>query len=274
MRIPSIHIKEDDFKAILKSFDINIKNVDDITNACKKHSCINRSMVATNQKQRNTISKLLQSDKSDANLVAKIIVALRVRKGHNGVRQIKENGREWPQIKELANTCNQFCEALQLEKREGFIKYIEMGLTKIKSYYGYIGKLISMYDSLVQEVESVSELQSEDPAKGLNMHDAYVSMIASKTGISETYVGNPSKMLCFQKAAKQCDEIGCDYDTWIEAQFEALSFCNGIPMPEQLYGDKGRERLSKYLYKYNIQIENKSKPVNKKSIDWDNILGS
>ena len=46
-----------------------------------------------------------------------------------------------------------------------------------------------------------------------------------------------------------------DYETYIEAQFEALSFCNGIPKIEDLYGDKANQRLLTYVPKYNIPLK-------------------
>lgn len=232
---------------------------------------MNRSMVATNAKKRKIVDKVLQTNSTDANLVASIITMLRVRLGHTGVRKIKEGGREWLQIKDLTKVCNQFCEALGLEKREGYIKYLELGLSKIKSTYGLLTKLISMYDGLTQEVAATKELLKFDPKKGLNMHDSYVAMIASQTGLTESYVNNSTKMMYFSKAAMEADEVNCDYDTWIEAQFDALSFCKGIPSPEQLYGEKSLERLNKYLYKHNSQVKATKKI---KSSDWDSILES
>lgn len=105
------------------------------------------------------------------------------------------------------------------------------------------------------------------------MHSAYVSMIASKTGLQETYLDDPVKLNYFAKAATEAKNLGCDYDTWIEAQFDALSFCNGIPLPEQLFGMKAKERLMKYLYKYNISLDNNPNSQPKDS-DWDQILNS
>ena len=73
--------------------------------------------------------------------------------------------------------------------------------------------------------------------------------------------------------SQEAKNLGCDYDTWIEAQFDALSFCNGIPLPEQLFGMKAKERLMKYLYKYNISLDNNPNSQPKDS-DWDQILNS
>ena len=137
MRDPSIHIKESDLIELLKDY-IPKGKVLEITKKAKKYACIKRSMVATNQKQRKVVNTLLSSDKEDASLVAQIIQMLRIKQGHTGVRKIKENGREWPQIKELTNACNSFCEVNNLDKKEGYVKYLEIAFKHIKSFYSTV----------------------------------------------------------------------------------------------------------------------------------------
>ena len=44
-------------------------------------------------------------------------------------------------------------------------------------------------------------------------------------------------------------ERGWEFAGFIDAQFEALAFCNGIPSLETLYGEKAVERYNKWLYK-------------------------
>ena len=61
-------------------------------------------------------------------------------------------------------------------------------------------------------------------------------MIASKTGLQETYLDDPVKLNYFAKAATEAKNLGCDYDTWIEAQFDALSFCMGSPYQNNCLG--------------------------------------
>lgn len=276
MRDPSIHIKESDLFEILEDYKKLFPGstfhafTQDLMMKCKKRSCSHRSMVATNQKQRKKIEQLEQSHKSDADLVAKIIYATRIKLKHRGVKQIKENDRDWPLVKELANLCNQFCTEFNMTKREGYIKYIETGLGKLKSMRAHLSKLVSMYDSLCQDIQAASQLVGDNAAKALAMHDTYIAMIASRTGIYESYKDQPATMMAFAEAAELCERIGIDFDTFMEAQFEALAFCNGIPLPNQLYGDKATERLNKYLFKHNVSI---NKPTENKA-DWNKILGA
>lgn len=278
MRDPSIHIKESDLRELFGLYFSKLLDksnldelVSDLLSRSKEYTCNNRSMLVKNQKQRKVMNSLLQSSKSDADLVARIIQMVRVRLGHNGVRKIRENGREWSQLKELANTCNQYCEVFGFGKKMGYTKYIEAGMKHIKSMYGYIGKLINLYETLVQQTQALNELGNLDTKDILEIHDIYVQQIASRTGIQESYMDNPTKMMGFAKALEQAHSMGCDGETWILAQFEALSFCNGIPTPEQLHGDTAKERLIKFCYQNNIKLgETRTKTASKD--DWDSIL--
>lgn len=277
MRDPSLHIKSSDLREVLELYfpNLNESNLNDLVSdlllRSKKYTCNNRSMLVKNKKQRKAMTTILQSSKSDADLIARIIQMVRVKLGHNGVRKIRENGREWPQVKELANTCNQYCEVFSLPKKEGYTKYIEMGMKKIKSMYGYLVKLNNMYESLVQQTQALREFgELVDSNAADEMHDIYVEQIASRTGIQESYRENPTKMVSFAKACDQAASMGCDIKTWIMAQFEALSFCNGIPTPEQLYGDTARERLIKFCYQNNIKLGETQKRIS--GDDWRAIL--
>ena len=63
------------------------------------------------------------------------------------------------------------------------------------------------------------------------------------------------------EARKLADEIGVDYETFVQAQFYALEFCNGIPKIEDLSNDKARQRVINYMAKFNIVSRPKSEHV-------------
>ena len=75
---------------------------------------------------------------------------------------------------------------------------------------------------------------------------------------------NPEKYVHFAYVAAFLEEEGWDYKDFIDAQFESLAWCNGLPDIAQLYTDKAVERYNKYLYK------NK----NKKSLEEPQVEGS
>lgn len=270
MRDPSIHVTASTLERVLKEQGIKFKNFDGLVKQLRKYSCDNRSVVVSNDKLKREATKRLTSTKSDTLLLADIIYSMRIKMKHRGVRKINEADREWLQLKELTKLANQFCEEFKLKKRDGYIKYLEMAFPKVSSLRAYISKFINMYESICNEFDSMKSLYDDEaPKKTLEVHDYFVNKIADKTGILEIMTTKPEKMLQFLKARNLADELGIDYDVLIDAQFDALDWCNGIPTPEQLSNDKARERLNKYLYENNIRA-NKSETKTTKGF-WDNL---
>lgn len=257
MRDPSIHVRRSDLAKVL---NVSNKKLDEIISDLRKVSCDNRAISITNDKLKKDVARTLNSTKGDANLMADIIYSTRIKLKHRGINKLKESDRDWLQVKELAKLVNKFCEEFELGKRAGYIKYIEMCFPKINSMRSYIGKFISMYETICSDFDSLSNLANDkNPKETTEIHDLFVNKVADRTGIYESYIGNPNKMMCFYKAKELCQELGTDMQIFIDAQFEALEWCSGIPTPEALFGDKAKERLNKYLFKNNIIAKPKVK---------------
>lgn len=258
MRNPSIHIDKETFLVLIEK--VGIKDIDKFFREARKYSLDNRSVTVTNDKLKKIAEKVIQSNKGDASLMADVIYSVRIKMKHRGVKRIGINDREWLQIKQLAKLGNQFSQEFELEKRAGYIEYIQLGLSKLASMRQYISKLINMYETICNEYDSRQELNNDpNPQKTMEMHNVFVNKIADRTGLFEKLDNRPDKMTAFLRARELCDNMGIDYETFIDAQFEALDFCNGIPTPEQLYTDKAKERLNKYLFTHNISVEPQSK---------------
>lgn len=268
MRKPSIHIDIDTFKSLLEDFGkVDINNLDEFFIKARRYSLDNRSITISNEKLKKDVNKILQASKGDATLMADIIYSVRIKLKHRGVKKINQDNRDWAQVKELANLANQFCKDFELGTREGFIKYVEIGLSKINSFRSYLSKLISMYETICQEYEARLNVDNDENKYGtLQLHDLFVSRIAERTGLYESFRDKPEKMLAFYRARVLCDSLGVDYETFIDSQFESLDWCNGIPNPESLYTDKAKERLNKYLYQNGESIQ----PKTKKSF-WESL---
>lgn len=259
-RDPSIHVRLSVLERVLRdSFMIDLKPSDIIPlmSALRQDSCDNRSVTVTNDKLKRDTDRRLKTNKGDANLMSDIIYSVRIKLKHRGVRKIKENDREWLQLKELTKLANQFADDFHLEKRDAYLSYINMGMTKISSFRSLINKFISMYETICNEYESLKDLEEDDkPELTKQASEYFVNKIAERTGIYEPFK-NKSKFAIFFKLRKLCDELGVDSETFIDAQFEALDWCNGIPTPESLIGDKSKERLNKYLFTNGIKIKTK-----------------
>ena len=89
------------------------------------------------------------------------------------------------------------------------------------------------------------------------IHDYYQSNILSMTGIREDYKSNPVIYSHFIRVREICDEMGLDPEVWIDAQFAALSFCNGIPKVEDLDSDKAKQRVINYVSQHDIKPKTK-----------------
>lgn len=264
MRNPSIHITKSQFEEILDTLEVDNFPVEAFFVIARKMAINHRAVLVSNNKNTKRVTNILLASKGDAALIADILYATRIKLKHRGVRKINEsNSREWANCKKLAEICNIFCEDFGFDTREGFIKYIEIGLNRMSDYRNIIQRLISMQENIINQYSAELEIQeNKDSAK--DIHDYFVKKIANATGIYESYEKQPEKYVHFIRLGKFLGEHGWDYIKFIDAQFESLAWCNGLPEPSQMYSDKAIERYNKYLYK------NK----NKQSLEEPQVEGS
>jgi hypothetical protein len=135
-----------------------------------------------------------------------------------------------------------------------------------------------MAENITMEYEAEQEIQEyinndySTKQDVIAIHNYYIKTIASSTGIYENFENNPEKYVHFCRIHKLLKERGWWYTNYIDAQFEALSFCNGIPSLDQMYGDKAIERFNKYMYKQRQERETDT-PVVEGSL-WSKISQS
>lgn len=265
MRDPSIHVKRSDLKWILQEFfeDLDDTDINRIMQELRKYSCDNRSVTVSNEKLRKDMDRRLVTNKGDASLLADVIYSVRIQLKHRGVRKINQDSRDWLQLKQLTKLCNQFAEEFNLEKREAYIEYIQLCMKRITSVNSLITKFISLYEPISNEFDNLNKLKKDsDPGITKEIHNYFVSKVADKTGIYNEYLSNPGKMARFMEIREICESLGVDHTVFIDAQFEALDWCNGMPSPEMMVTDKAKERLQKYMYQNQITNNQKSKKSN------------
>lgn len=275
MRQPSLHITEKELVQVLKKIKAayNLSNITEkelaalLLTQAKNKSCNNRNIVISNDKLEKKAKTILKSSKGDAVLLAGIIYNFRMKKRHRGITRIDQDSRDWSQLKNLVTVCIQFCNDFGLEKRKGFIKYIELGFTKITSTRQYISKLVNMSETIANEYDAILTIQEDDNAgETRDIHDYYTSLIAQRTGITESYLNNPIKYLNFKKVGEITDSIDIPFEIYITAQFEGLAWASSYPDPNQLTGDKARERLNKYLFENKIRKGTSAKQASSNSL--------
>lgn len=250
-RSPSIHITKSQFEEILNTLEVDNFPVEAFFVIARKMAINHRAVLVSNNKNTKRVNNILLASKGDAALVADILYATRIKLKHRGVRKINEsNSREWANCKKLAEICNTFCEDFKFDTREGFIRYIETGLKRMTDYRNVMQRLISMQDNITNQIDAEIELKGDkDPGFTKDIHDEFIKRVASVTGIYESYEHQPEKYVHFLRIHNLMDEKDWNVFQFLDAQFEALAWCNGLPEPSQMYNDKAIERYNKYLYK-------------------------
>lgn len=270
-RSPSIHITKSQFEEILNTLEVDNFPVEAFFVIARKEAINHRAVLVSNNKNTKKVSNILLASKGDAALVADILYATRIKLKHRGVRKINEsNSREWANCKKLAEVCNTFCEDFKFDTREGFIKYIETGLKRMTDYRNVMQRLLSMQENITNQVDAEIELQNSDLKLTKEIHDYFIGKIAKATGIYESYENQPEKYVHFAKVGEFLKEEGWNYKTFIDAQFESLAWCNGLPDIAQMYTDKATERYNKYLYKNKNKQLLEGEPEVEGSL-WDKI---
>lgn len=271
-REPSIHVTEDQLRKILKKYvklsDEEFEKVPKLISVeARKVSCDNRIVLITNQKIDRDIKKLLVSNKGDTNLMSTILYSIRKSMKHKGIQRIKEGTANWKQVKELSELALEFCNDFELDKREGFIIYIRMGLKRMSSQRNIITKLIRMYEviSLMYEAQLIVD-SDKNKEESEYIHRVYVGIVSKKTGITDRYDNDPINYVHFIRVREITDKYNVSINLYLEAQFEGLEWTEGYPTPVQLTSNKAIDRLNKYMFKHKLKIKIESETTESKRV--------
>lgn len=254
MRDPSIHITKTKFKELLKELGVKSFPVEDFFVNAKQSAVNTRIMLIKSSKNRKKANNIALASLGDANLAANIFYSVQVSMKFKGVRKIEESQpRLWASCKKLADICNTFCNDFELETRAGYIEYIKTGLNILKNrnHKSYLNSLLNMSEEISKTYQSKQELlEDSDPEFTKKIHDYYCKTIVNRTGIRVDYTNQPSLYAYFKDVANKCNEEDIDYRDWIDAQFEGLAWCNGMPEPQNLVNDKAYGYYTKFMYKH------------------------
>jgi hypothetical protein len=220
----------------------------------KPYSILSRKVNVTSDRIEKKAKRLLSSSRVDADLFAQLVYAIRKKRKHRGISPIKPGGRDWDLVKEITASALGFCEEFELYKREGFIRYIEIGISKMAKFN--INKFPNLYEAICETHLAMDEIsKDENPNSTKEMYDYYISHIAEHTGIFENLQELPEKYVWFVRARVEADKIKVPGIVYIKAQFSGLDFAKGIPHPIQLVGPKAIDRVNRYSYKRNFKGE-------------------
>jgi hypothetical protein len=220
----------------------------------RPYSIPGRSIVASTDRIEKKMDKLVGSTTMDADLMARMIVAVRRQLKHKGVQQIKPATRDWDTIKAMAQQANDFCNDFEItNKREGYIGYIRAGIAKMQQFS--LRKFPGLYQAICDYHQAMMIIAAdENPELSRKIHDYYKRKVAEKTGIMTSYKDRPEKYKVFVEIRRICKDLTIQPNIYIDAQFDGLEKFNALPDPLQLVGQKAKERLQKYMFDNNISI--------------------
>lgn len=261
-RDPSIHIKLSDLVHILKTkvFDKNLKPADlgmVLLKECAPYSVSTRSVISSNLRVERKAKKLIHSSRLDSDLFSQLIYATRKSLKHRGITLIKPGSKDWDMVKEITTKALDFCLEFELGKREGFIQYIKIGISKMIKFN--LNKFNGLHEIICETYSAIKEIEKDtDPELTKELYNYYSQEVIRVTGIFEPIDNDPEKYVYFVKARQLAEELNVSLDLYIEAQFDGLNFAKGIPHPVQLTGVNARQRLIRYLYKKGFKVVDKN----------------
>lgn len=275
MRDLSIHITESSLRLILGDLEMKDSQREDIIthiiNKAKAYSCTGRIVTISTEQQKKEVERIVKSNISDTKLLANTLLMCRRKLRHKGIRQVTEGTKDWLACKDIAENANIFCKDFGLDKRQGYVIYLELILPKVKVFS--INFLNRYHEEACSLYESKVELErDETPSKTKQLYDTFQQMAINTTGIGIPYINDYTKYVFFKRAKDFCESVTCPYNEYLQAQFDGLEFARAIPIPEQLVGPQAVNRLQRYAIKEgngHLITRRSSKKIN-----WDKIKES
>ena len=271
-REPGLHVTK---SVLIRSLqDIFPESIDSVGIAnlifdkCRGKSCHNRSLFISDKMVNEKVNRVLVSGADDTSLFSTLLVTCRRQLHHKGISQIKPMSKDWLVMKEITSKAVQFCEDFKLRRREGFIAYINIGLSRIVKFnlnrLNGMGEIISLiYEAEVELKNDTTPLVTDEIYKYYNLK------VVERAGLPMDYSKYPEKMVYFFRLKNESRGLKVSWKTYIDAQFKAFEYNNSIPEPTQMVGDKGKNRLAKFLFNGDREeiVENVSR-------DWKKILNN
>jgi len=256
-REPSIHITKSDLIKVLEKLATvgdAIKIADKIFHIAKPYSIHTRTITVSTERMEKKAKKLIQSSRHDADLLSKLIYNRRQKIKHQGISPIKVASKDWGMLKEVTAHALNFTNEFKLTRRYGFLKYVEVGLSRMKKFN--LSKFLPMYQEICERYQALIEIEKDDDSEMTNqIYKIYARWVIEYTGLHDILEELPERYVWFVRAREQARNMNVAVNVYMQAQFEGLDFAKGIPYPSQLVGLKATERVIRYCYKEGIKIK-------------------
>jgi hypothetical protein len=280
---PSIHIKKSDLLKVLNEMVANEEfgynnnketRFDDflchLTRRAKKYALTNRVVIIQDKKEKAKIEKLQTSSFDLTQEFIKNYILVRRSLKMRGNISYDPSHKDWPIIKQLASEIETFAEGAELPKS---VAAKEMVKTLFKlNPKGVLNFWVKLTGKALDYYLAEVEIQNDKHyPKTDRFYNCFRQNLIEKVGFARNYKENPLDYVFFVKATKICvEELGCEVEDYVKAQFQGLAWANSYPEGHQLIGDKAKERFTKYAFASNLKVKTKAE-INKPKIDWKKL---
>lgn len=279
-RNPILHIKLSNLELVLKQLGIKSELAFDIIRVAseKKFQMRKQYMVsAPNSKIRKKLEKNQNAENDITEKFNMILTGLLQMKQMKNVPVIYKESKNYILLKEIAKAAHEYAVNFDFTPlEEGYKSFCELAmrimgkkykLEKIKYY------LPKMYDM----TEAIMLIEKDVNKEGTKLfYDTWQS-VGSKYSTVPLILLEVEDWLHIIYARDEADSMKANYEEWITAQFEGLSFMNVIPELNQLYGVNAKKRYQKYITDKgfskksgNVEMRYESVDPNQKSY-WDMV---
>jgi len=264
MRNPSLHILRSDLiKVLEKTLNGKVsdyeKLADKIFETSVPYQIKNRYLVKGNaetvRKAKRTIEASAKVESYSPEQFNGLLAALRQQEGHRYVKRITKGTTEWNMLKEVLQLAADFVEAFKFKPvEEGYKRFLKIGMGLMKrnfalSKYKYHAAKIHEY----YEAEKIIEDDDNQDAT-LEFWQIWMAKMQEYT-TTQMDILKPETFVHMIYGRQEADEAGADYDTWITAQFEELSFLTAVPELSQFHGDNAVLRYKKHISKSHAPVK-------------------
>lgn len=204
-----------------------------------------------------------ETSNSDVSLFIKLLTYYRRRALKH--RLVKLNmTHNYPYIDKIIGDVNLFCETFGLGKREGYLKFIWLGIEAMgKSYrIGYFSKVVDKVFDRYEMTLLIDENPHKEVAKDIK--DRYILTTIKMSGVRPTLTMEDEKN--FAKASKYCADNNIPASVFVDGIFDVLSWRNAIPSTSAFDNPKFLSRIPDYMTKNNLFVKDNVLTLNLKHL--------